>query len=127
MATEIIEGPAVAAEKSTDAGATPPLASPVAARVSGTLRAHRREVILLAVVAGCVIAFAAWLDATLRPALAAREHGQFADTASVRHGAAYSNAPPESCAASHLQWCGEIGVMAARGKPMDAAGAGIGR
>lgn len=103
------------AVENVDAGAAK---APAASRA---WQAHLPKAILLAVAAGCIVAFAWWLEATLRPALAARERGQPVDAASVQHSLEYSHVPPESCVTSSVQWCGAIGVMTAHVKAVSAA------
>lgn len=51
---------------------SPPVAVPPLAR----LRARKRELVLLALAASCVLAFASWLGEQLRPALTVRESNE---------------------------------------------------
>jgi hypothetical protein len=81
-------------------------ACPVFARALVTLRARRRETILLAVAAGCVFAFAAWLDGQLRPALVARERKELAaEDLRERFAPCLPNA-----GRSHTSWCGAVTI-----------------
>ncbi|SDD18303.1 hypothetical protein SAMN05421548_115137 [Paraburkholderia lycopersici] len=98
------EAPALA-----DTHAARPVASasrPAAVRALVGLRARKRELVLLAVAAGCVIAFAWWLDAQLQPALVARERNeQAAEDLRERVAPCLPDA-----ARSHTSWCGAITI-----------------
>ncbi|QGZ64929.1 hypothetical protein [Paraburkholderia acidisoli] len=134
MATELIETPAVAAIEHVERGVAERLeampaqvsalvdkvqgarTAPVKPRVLAAMRLRVPHLILLAVAAGCIVAFAWWLDATLRPALAARQRHEF-NAQNVQRGLDNTHVAPEACVTSSVQWCGAIGVMVAHAQP----------
>lgn len=78
------------------------------------LRAHKAELILLAVAAGCVISFASWLDGQLRPAVVAHERNELAaEELRDRFEPCLPNA-----GRSHTSWCGAITIPAPRPQPV---------
>lgn len=103
-------------------GAQTAAAAPVKPRLLAGVRLRVPQLILLAVAAGCVLAFAWWLDATLRPALAARERHDL-NVLNVQSGQENTHVAPEACVTSSVQWCGAIGVMVAHVQPVGSAGA----
>ncbi|CAG9207149.1 conserved hypothetical protein [Paraburkholderia tropica] len=79
-----------------------------AARLLATLRANKPRVIVLMVVAGCIIGFASWLDAQLRPAVVAREARELDSEARLEASM------PCHAGQSHTAWCGAIAVAVPR-------------
>jgi hypothetical protein len=100
VATRMIEGAGerAAIQKQTQTGNTG------AARVLALLSANKPRVIVLMVVAGCVLGFATWLDAQLRPAVVARERREM--DAEERLEATM----PCHAGQSHTEWCGAIAL-----------------
>jgi hypothetical protein len=81
-------------------------ARPAVDRALAKLRAHKPELVLLAVALGCVITFASWLDGQLRPALDARERNELAsEDLRERFEPCLPNA-----ARSPATWCGAVRI-----------------
>ncbi|MCP3710930.1 hypothetical protein M3I54_28815 [Paraburkholderia sp. CNPSo 3274] len=106
MATRIIEGAAVRAATGREA---PIAGHPAAVRVLIKLREHKARLMLLAVAAACVVAFASWLDDQLRPALEARERNELSEEAAQEMRAAVAPCVP-SAGHSHTSWCGAVTI-----------------
>ncbi|MBB2980529.1 hypothetical protein [Paraburkholderia tropica] len=107
MATRMIEGAGERAAIQKQANTDNPAGRPGntrAARVLALLRANKPRVIVLMVVAGCVLGFATWLDAQLRPAVVARERREM--DAEERLEATM----PCHAGQSHTEWCGAIAL-----------------
>ncbi|HKR47930.1 MAG TPA: hypothetical protein VJU59_51100 [Paraburkholderia sp.] len=114
MATRIIEGAAVRAA----AGREAPIAGrPATVRLLIKLREHKARVMLLAVAAGCVVAFASWLDDQLRPALEARERNELSEEAAEELRAAVAPCVPGS-GHSHTSWCGAVRIVPPPPRPV---------
>ncbi|MCP3716798.1 hypothetical protein [Paraburkholderia sp. CNPSo 3281] len=92
MATRIIEGAAVRA---------------AAGRLLIKLREHKARLMLLAVAAGCVVAFASWLDDQLRPALEARERNELSEEVAEEMRATVAPCVP-SAGHTRTSWCGAV-------------------
>lgn len=108
-----IEAPAAG-----DAGRPAPHASraarPLHAAMLRAVRTRKSELLLLTVAAGCVISFAAWLDAALRPALLVRERNELAaEDLRERYAPCLPNA-----GRSHTSWCGAITIPVPRPLPV---------
>jgi hypothetical protein len=83
-------------------------ARPAFARLLARMRAHKPELVLLAVALGCVITFASWLDGQLRPALDARERNELAaEDLRERFAPCLPNATR-----SAATWCGAVRIPA---------------
>lgn len=83
---------------------------PAAVRLLIKLREHKARAVLLAVAAGCVVAFASWLDDQLRPALEARERNELNEEAAEEMRAAVAPCVP-GAGRSHTSWCGAVRIV----------------
>ncbi|TDQ98390.1 hypothetical protein C7412_10514 [Paraburkholderia silvatlantica] len=83
---------------------------PAAVRLLIKLREHKARAVLLAVAAGCVVAFASWLDDQLRPALEARERNELNEEAAKEMRAAVAPCVP-GAGHSHTSWCGAVRIV----------------
>ncbi|WP_395070016.1 hypothetical protein [Paraburkholderia silvatlantica] len=103
----IIEGAAGRAAAGREAPIT---GRPAAARLLVKLREHKARVMLLAVAAGSVVAFASWLDDQLRPALEARERNELNEEAAEAMRAAVAPCAP-GAGHGHTSWCGAVRIV----------------
>ncbi|WP_157025245.1 hypothetical protein [Paraburkholderia heleia] len=107
MATRIIEGAAARSAAGREASIA---GRPAAVYLLIKLREHKARVMLLAVAAGCVVAFASWLDNQLRPALEARERNELNEEAAEEMRTAVAPCVP-GARHSHISWCGAVRIV----------------